>query len=198
MDNQTINMPVELYTDGSAVRNPGAAGLGYVIRYYTPPTTPGGVPEPNIIEGQQGFRLSTNNRMELMAGIYALRDVIDRFMTNKIPEFSQINMFTDSQYFANAVNQHWIDKWIQNNWMTSGFRSTPKPVKNRDLWEQFINEHNKLRGLGINLTIKYIEGHANHEWNERADKLATSASADTTNHIPDEVYEKTTNIMNRR
>ena len=192
-------MPIEIFTDGSSLKNPGASGLAYIIRYWVD-NNDDSMPESKIIEGKQGFRLSTNNRMEIMAGIYSLRKIIECINNNPdFKDYKQINLSSDSEYFCNAVNQRWINKWVQNNWMTSGFKgSAPKDVKNKDLWEQIIDIQNTLQNLGINLTLIHIKGHNGHEFNERADQLAVSASKDNTNHLIDEVYEKTTNIMNRR
>lgn len=192
-------MPIELYTDGSSLQNPGASGLAYIIRYWVD-NNENDMPEPKIIEGNQGFRLSTNNRMEIMAGIYGLRKIIECINNGTINrDYTQINLSSDSEYFCNAVNQRWINKWVQNNWMTSGFRgSAPKSVKNKDLWEQIIELQDQLQGLGITLTLIHIKGHNGHEFNEKADKLAVAASKNNTNHLIDEVYEKTTNVMNRR
>ena len=97
---------------------------------------------------------------------------------------------SDSEYLCKAINQHWIDKWSQNNWMTSGFKGQkPKPVKNKDLWEQVIAMQQKVSSMGINLTVTHVDGHSGHQFNERADQLAVAAS-NGTNHISDEVYEK--------
>lgn len=192
-------MPIELYTDGSSLKNPGASGLAYIIRYWVDKND-SEMPEAKIIEGSQGFRLSTNNRMEIMAGIYGLRKIIE--CVNNDPDFkgfTQINLSSDSEYFCNAVNQRWLQKWQQNNWMTSGYNgAAPKDVKNKDLWEQIIEIQETLQKLGINLTLIHIKGHNGHEFNERADKLAVVASNNSGSHLVDEVYEKTSTIMNRR
>ena len=83
--------------------------------------------------------------------------------------------------------------------MTSGFKgSAPKSVKNRDLWEQMIEVQDTLKDLGVNLTMIHIKGHNGHEFNERADRLAVEASKNSSNHLVDEVYEKTSPFMNRR
>ena len=192
-------MPIELYTDGSSLKNPGASGLAYIIRYWVDKNETE-MPEAKIIEGNQGFRLSTNNRMEIMAGIYGLRKIIE--CINNDPEFknfTQINLSSDSEYFCNAINQRWIQKWQQNNWMTSGYNgAAPKDVKNKDLWEQVIEVQETLQKLNVNLTLIHIKGHNGHEFNERADQLAVAASNNHTNHLIDEMYEKTSTIMNRR
>lgn len=191
-----ITMPIELYTDGSCLKNPGIGGCAYIIRYWWD-NIPEGTPNPSSIEFNQGFRLTTNNRMEIMAVIYGLNAIIDK-INDTLKGATQINVFSDSEYFCNAVNQRWIQKWMQNNWMTSGFKgSAPKPVKNKDLWEQVIQIQNKLQSLNIILTITHVKGHSGNELNEEADKLAVAASKGS-NHIADEAYEKTMTIYNKR
>lgn len=193
-----ITMPIELYTDGSCLKNPGAGGLSYIIRYWTEPEG-SDLPKPEVIEGNQGYRLTTNNRMEILAGITGVRKIIDLIKDGTFQNVSKIDIYSDSEYFCNAVNQRWIDKWQENNWMTSGFRgSQPQPVKNKDLWEQVIGFKKELQDLSINLTMTHIDGHSGHEFNERADKLAVEASHNSTNHLIDQIYEQTTMVMNRR
>ena len=184
------NMPTSVFTDGSSLGNPGASGLGYVIRYWEAPVE-NEMPVVKEIEGSQGFRMSTNNRMEISAGLYGIRAAIkgiqDGLITNRT-----ISLVSDSTYFCDAINKRWLDKWSQNNWMTSGFRgSAPQAVKNKDLWEEVLLVIQQVQSLGINLTISHVLGHNGNEFNERADKLAVAASNDPTKHIIDDVYEKT-------
>lgn len=194
-----ITMPIELYTDGSSLKNPGASGLAYIIRYWE---TSGGsdMPQSNTMEGSQGFRLSTNNRMEIMAALYGLNKIINSLQTDdNFKGATQINLSSDSEYLCNAINQHWIQKWQQNNWMTSGFRDRkPQAVKNKDLWEKIVEVQNKLQGLGVTLTVTHVKGHNGHEFNEQCDKMAVAASTDSTKHIIDDVYEQTMTAYNRR
>ena len=184
-----ISPIIEIYSDGASARNPGFSGYGYVIRYYE--TAEGSdLPETKMIDGSQGYRLSTNNRMEILGGIMGLKTILSKVDDGSFAGINQINLTTDSEYFAKAVNQRWIEKWMQNNWMTSGFKgSQPKPVKNKDLWEQFIEVQNNIRNHGINLTMTHVMGHNGNELNERADKLAVAASQDNANYLVDEVYE---------
>lgn len=191
-------MPVELYTDGSCIKNPGAGGYAYIIRYWEDPGPESGeAPVEKTIEVNQGFRLSTNNRMEIMAAIYGLKDIIDKVKTGMFDGLGQIKLWSDSEYFVNAVNNHWINKWQQNNWMTSGWKDKkPSPVKNKDLWEMVLQVQNELRAMGINLVISHVKGHNGHEFNEKADKLAVAASTGN-NHLIDEVYEKTMTVYNK-
>lgn len=180
-------MPVEIYTDGSCIKNPGPGGIAYIIRFYEESE---GIPTPQVTEHNQGFRLTTNNRMEILAAIYGITEVISKINNQTFEGVGQINLYTDSEYLANAINQGWLSRWIQNNWMTSGFRgAAPKPVKNKDLWEQVTGLQDQLKQMGLNFTIHHVKGHNGDEFNEKADKLAVAASTGT-NHIIDEVYEK--------
>lgn len=180
-------MPVEIYTDGSCIKNPGPGGIAYIIRFYEESE---GIPTPQVTEHNQGFRLSTNNRMEITAAIRGITEVISKINDQTFEGVGQINLYTDSEYLANAINQGWLIRWIQNNWMTSGFRgAAPKPVKNKDLWEQVTSVQDQLKQMGINFTIHHVKGHNGDEFNEKADKLAVAASTGT-DHIIDEVYEK--------
>lgn len=182
-----ITAPIEIYTDGSSIRNPGPSGLGYMIRYWNEPD----VREDNVkvIEGNQGFRLSTNNRMEILACIYALKKVLEDDTT--FQGATQINIFSDSEYLVKAVSQRWIEKWQQNNWMTSGYNGKqPSAVKNKDLWELLINTRQMLNNKGIIMTLSHVKGHDDNQYNNRVDRLAVQASTGD-NQIIDEEYEKT-------
>lgn len=183
------SMPIELYTDGSSLGNPGPSGLGYIIRHWVTPSE-NEMPIAKEIEGNQGFRLSTNNRMEIMAGLYGLKAVIEK-IEQGVFDSRIISLTSDSSYFCDAINKRWLDKWSQNNWMTSGFKgSAPQAVKNKDLWEQVIAVTTKIQSLGIVLTVTHILGHNGHEFNEKADKLAVAASNNAGAYIVDEIYER--------
>ena len=176
---------VQLYTDGACSGNPGPGGTGYVLIYYKAPEG-GGEAKPNAqIEHGQGYKLTTNNRMEIMAGISGIRTIIANLDSGNQKDLSYVNIFSDSKYFCDAVNQRWIDKWQQNDWVTS----TKTQVKNRDLWEKLLNVLSKIRSFGTNIQINHIPGHQGFEFNEMADKLATDAVR-SNDKITDEVYEK--------
>lgn len=190
-----VTMPVDLYTDGSCLKNPGGAGgISYVIKYYEETEGSTDMPQAKTIEFKQGYRSTTNNRMEIMAGISGIDRVLALVADGTLRGIRQLNVMSDSDYFCKAVNQKWIQKWMENNWMTSGFQGTPpKPVKNRDLWEKVVDIENKLHQNGIALTITHVMGHNGDQLNERCDKLAVEASRDSTSHIIDGVYEKNAN-----
>lgn len=183
-----MNPPIELYTDGSCLNNPGPGGIGYIIKYFETGEE-NQMPQSKQIEHSEAYRSTTNNRMEILASIKGLTDIIEKVSTGIIKDSNIINMMTDSKYLSDAVNLRWLDKWASNNWMTSGFRgSAPKDVKNKDLWEHIIFIQNKLKNMSITLNIIHIPGHNGHEYNEACDKLAQNAARGT-NYLIDEKYE---------
>ncbi len=134
---------IKIYTDGACSGNPGAGGWGVVILKENT--------EPLFLNG--GEESTTNNRMELIAAINA----ISYF---KIKE--NLEIFTDSKYLKDGI-ESWIHKWKTNGWKTSN----KKPVKNQDLWmklDELINIHD--------IEWNWVKGHANNEYNEKADFLA--------------------------
>lgn len=145
-------MRVTIYTDGSSRGNPGPGGYGAVLLYVDPSGT------EHRRELSQGYRHTTNNRMELMGAIVALEAL-------KRP--CKVDLHTDSQYVCQAFNDHWIDGWIRRGWKTAG----KKPVKNPDLWQRLLAavEPHDVSWL-------WVKGHAGHELNERCDELATTAA----------------------
>jgi len=133
---------VEIYTDGACKGNPGIGGWGALLRYANQ--------EREIFGGE---RLTTNNRMELLAAIRALELL-------KRP--CKVHLHTDSQYVQKGISQ-WIDSWKTHNWRTSG----KKQVKNEDLWrllDQLTQQHE--------IEWYWVRGHSGHTHNERADELA--------------------------
>jgi ribonuclease HI len=148
-----------IYTDGAARGNPGPGGYGIVMIW-------GDIRK----EFSQGFRLTTNNRMELMAVIVALkqltRDGVD------------VVIYTDSAYVVNAVEKGWLQGWVKK-----GF----KDKKNVDLWQEFLACSRKHR-----VKFVWVKGHANNVWNNRCDELATAA-ADGKNLLVDAPYEREKN-----
>ena len=148
---------VIIHTDGSARGNPGPGGYGCVLQFTDAQGT------THTSERSAGYRLTTNNRMELMAVIVGLEAL-------KRP--CNVIVWSDSQYVVNAFNQHWIDGWLKNNWKNS----QKKPVKNDDLWKRLLQAKSSHQ-----VTFKWVKGHAGHELNERCDELATTAADDSAN-----------------
>ena len=143
---------VEMYTDGACSGNPGAGGFGTILRYKD---TTGKYHEKELTAG---YKLTTNNRMELLAVIVGLEAL-------KKP--CKIKITSDSKYFIDAFEQKWIDNWQKNNWKTS----SKKPVKNVDLWQRLINAMTPH-----DIELVWVKGHNGHEFNERCDVLAVNSS----------------------
>lgn len=146
-------MFVRIYTDGAARGNPdGPGGYGTVLEY----TDTKGILHTKEIS--QGYKKTTNNRMELMAAIAGL-EALNRPC--------QVELYSDSKYLVEAFNQGWIDGWIKKGWK----RGKNEPVKNIDLWKRLLKakENHQVKFI-------WVKGHAGHPQNERCDELATSAA----------------------
>ena len=137
---------VEIFTDGACKGNPGPGGWGAVIR--------SGAHEKDLSGGEA---LTTNNRMELMAAIEALKAL-------KRP--CRVTLTTDSVYVRDGITK-WIHGWQKNGWKTAD----RKPVKNADLWQQRIEAVRPHR-----IDWRWVKGHAAHPETERADRLACDAA----------------------
>jgi len=152
---QTQSHTLVIYTDGSSRGNPGPGGYGVVIVWGN-----------SQKELSAGYRLTTNNRMELMAVVVALQS-----LTRKtIP----LTIYTDSQYIVNSIEKKWLNGWIK-----TGFKGGKK---NKDLWMKY---HELSKDFTIR--IKWVKGHADNTFNNRCDELATQA-ADGKNLLVDEGY----------
>ena len=139
---------VYIYTDGSCSGNPGPGGWGSILKY-------------NSVEKELsgGNAETTNNRMELTAVIEALK---------ALKEPCNVELYTDSQYVCNSINNEWVYSWKRNNWK----KADKKPALNVDLWEELL----KLLEIH-NVRFNWIKGHAGHPENERCDKLAVEQTA---------------------
>ena len=153
-------MSIIIYTDGAAKGNPGNGGYGIVMMS-------GG----HRKELSQGFKLTTNNRMELLAVIIALEEIKK--------ENSEIKLYSDSKYVVDAVVKNWVFGWEKKNF---------NKKKNPDLWMRFLKIYRKHK-----VTFVWIKGHANNKENERCDILAVEA-AESSNLQIDTWYEN--NISN--
>ena len=146
---------IKIYTDGAAKGNPGNGGYGVVMLY-----------KQHRKELSEGFRKTTNNRMELLAVIKGLE-------TLKNPG-SKVTIYSDSKYVVDSVEKGWL--W---NWVKKGFAKT----KNPDLWQRFVPAYKKHH-----VTFQWVKGHAGIPENERCDELAVEAAKE--HNLPvDEGYE---------
>ncbi|EJI84331.1 MULTISPECIES: ribonuclease HI [Alishewanella] len=140
---------VAIYTDGSCLGNPGPGGYGTILCY-----------QQHRKELSAGFRLTTNNRMELLAAIVGLEAL-------KSP--CRVDLTTDSQYVRLGITQ-WLAGWKRNNWKTS----QKQAVKNQDLWQRL-----DAACQGHQISWHWVKGHNGHPENERCDELARNAASAT-------------------
>jgi len=152
------NFEVTIFTDGACIGNPGPGGFAAVL-----------LSGDRRKEISGGFRLTTNNRMEILAVVEALRAI------NKKKRF-KIKLYSDSSLVVNSINKRWIHSWQQNDWK----KSDKKPVLNKDLWIQLMDElkHHEV-------VFEWVKAHAGIKENERCDELSKfEASKDS---LPDDV-----------
>lgn len=134
---------IKIYTDGAAQGNPGPGGYGTILKY--------GAHEKELSEG---FRLTTNNRMELLAVIAGLEAIKK--------DGIGVTIYSDSKYVVDAVEKGWLWNWEKKNF---------KDKANEDLWKRYIPLHKKFKPKFV-----WIKGHAGHPENERCDQLAVAAA----------------------
>lgn len=147
---------LNIYTDGAARGNPGPGGYGIVMLWGD-----------KRKELSAGYRLTTNNRMELLAVIVALQNLTKKNI--------EVNIFTDSQYVVNSITKKWLDNWIKTDFKGG--------KKNKDLWLQYHNLSKEFK-----VRMHWVKGHADNQFNNRCDELATAA-ADSKDLLTDTVYE---------
>jgi ribonuclease HI len=160
--NANVSLPdntILIYTDGASLGNPGPGGYGVVL-----------IGKNARREFSGGYRRTTNNRMEVLAAIQALR---------ALKEPSHAILFSDSRYLINAIDKGWALRWRRNNWM----RSPSEPAENSDLWSDLLDLLDRHE-----IELRWVRGHAGTPENERCDKLAVQA-AQKKNLPADEGYE---------
>ena len=149
---------VSLFTDGSCLGNPGPGGYGAILIY-----------KQHQKELSQGYRLTTNNRMELMAAIAGLQS---------LQEPCIVQLTTDSQYVKQGITQ-WIQNWKRRGWLTA----SKEPVKNVDLWKLLDAQVQRHQ-----VHWHWVKGHSGHDENERCDILARDAAM-SANLLEDSGYQ---------
>ncbi len=145
-DEAAATPEVTLYTDGGCEPNPGAGGYGAVV-----------VGDGQARELSGGFRLTTNNRMELFAAIAGLES---------LPSPSRVTLVSDSKYLVDAMSFGWAQRWRVNGW----WRTKKERALNADLWERLLALCERHA-----VAFQWIKGHAGHAHNERCDALAMLA-----------------------
>ncbi len=152
---------VNIYTDGACRGNPGNGGYGTVLEY-----------NGKEKELSAGYRLTTNNRMELMAAIEGL---------GALKEPCRVTLYSDSKYLVDAVTLGWAEGWRKRGWR----KADKQPALNSDLWEKLLDLLQRHK-----VELVWVKGHAGHAYNERCDMLATTA-ADGDKLLTDAVFEAT-------
>ena len=151
---------IRIFTDGAAQGNPGPGGYGTILKFNS-----------HVKELSEGFRLTTNNRMELMAVIIGLEAIKK--------EGIAVTIYSDSKYVVDSVEKGWIWTWQKKNFAKK---------KNPDLWQRYILLHQKFKPKFV-----WIKGHAGHPENERCDQLAVQA-AEGYNLLSDNWYEENKDV----
>jgi len=149
---------VVLYTDGACEGNPGPGGIGVVL-----------FDKGSRREISQGYRLTTNNRMEILAVITGLEDLEGP---------SEVRVFSDSKYVVDAINQGWVQNWNASDWVRKGGKRVP----NSDLWKRLLPQ---IERHAVSFT--WVKGHAGDTHNERADRLSYAA-IESSELLEDEGY----------
>jgi ribonuclease HI len=150
---------INLYTDGASSGNPGPGGYGVILKYKS-----------KVKELSSGYRKTTNNRMELKAVIEGLKT---------LKEKCKVDIYSDSKYIVDAIEQEWIYKWKSLGWK----RNKKDKLLNPDLWKELYDLLQKHE-----VKLHWIKSHNGHPENERCDKLAVKASQQS--HLPaDEFFE---------
>jgi ribonuclease HI len=147
---------ITMYTDGASQGNPGPGGYGVVLKY-----------KQHRKEISQGYRLTTNNRMELLAVIVGLEAI-------KEPGY-EVTVYSDSRYVVDAIEKKWLWGWVKK-----GFAK----VKNPDLWQRLLKVYTKHK-----VRFVWVKGHAGNPENERCDQLAVQAASNRQLLLIDEGYE---------
>ena len=140
-------MKIKIYTDGACSGNPGKGGWAAIIMDGN----------ANQLDISGSEKNTTNNRMELLAPINALKEMNDN---------SEITIYTDSQYVKLGITE-WINNWLNNNWQTS----KKEDVKNKDLWVELYNLNKSL-----NIKWNWVKAHAGNPMNEKVDLMAKKAA----------------------
>lgn len=152
-------MTITIYTDGSAAPNPGHGGWGAILKSGT---------YTKEISGS--YRLTTNNRMELMAVIQSIKMLKAKNC--------DLEIYSDSSYVVDSISKGWVNNWVKTNF---------KGKKNSDLWKEYL-----ILAANYNVKMVWVKGHATNPGNNRCDELATAASseANRNNWLVDDWYEK--------
>lgn len=151
-------MKIRIYTDGACSENPGPGGWASIW------VSDNGI---KVISGNNPN--TTNNQMELTAVVVSLRMVRNFLTTLSNPWMSkEYEIYSDSAYVVNSINNNWVDRWMLNDWKTS----RGDDVKNVELWMECLRLLSKIRQSGVKITFIKVKGHSGDTLNEYADEIA--------------------------
>lgn len=151
-------MKIRIYTDGACSENPGPGGWASIW------VSDNGI---KVISGNNPN--TTNNQMELTAVVVSLRRIRNFLTTLSNPWMSkEYEIYSDSAYVVNSINNNWIDRWMLNDWKTS----RGDDVKNVELWMECLKLLSKIRQSGVKITFIKVKGHSGDTLNEYADEIA--------------------------
>jgi ribonuclease HI len=150
------NYSVEIYTDGSCLKNPGIGGFGFLILDHF---------NKNLYIMSKYYEDTTNNQMEMLSCVFALKYCLYNLINENLKD-KKVLILTDSQYLKNGIND-WISKWKKNNWKTAA----NSPVKNQSIWMEIDYLNEKIRPNWL-----YVKAHADNPYNNFVDKIANLTS----------------------
>jgi ribonuclease HI len=160
-------MDYEIYTDGSCLKNPGVGAFAFIIIDNK---------SKNLYIKSKYYDETTNNQMEMLSSIFAMKYCSDNIDKNQIN--NKYILFTDSQYLKNGIND-WIIKWKKNNWRTS----LNADVKNKDLWIQIDYYNQRLKPEWV-----HVRAHKDNDMNNLVDKIANLTSKNSSDLTDISIY----------
>lgn len=145
-------MLIRVYTDGACSNNPGPGGWAAVF-----------TKREEIFELKGCEYSTTNNRMELTAVVKSLKHLLDEH-----DDGNEYELYSDSAYVVNTINNNWIERWALNNWKTT----RGEEIKNKDLWLEYLKMMGEIKSKGISLKVLKVKAHSGDTFNEYVDNLA--------------------------
>lgn len=167
-----MSKEINIYTDGSCLKNPGKGGWGIVVI----------LPNGEIEEYSKGYEHTTNSRMEMMAMYMALK-FADKHGNGKV-----VNIHSDSSFIVDAFNKNWLAGWVRKGWK----KAKNEPVANADIWKKIHPIYQK-----VDVTINKVKAHSGIEYNEQVDELARAAAM-SDDSVPDTGYIEKDNVVQEK
>jgi ribonuclease HI len=166
-DNKSLKK-IEIYTDGSCLKNPGCGACAFLIIDHF---------NQKIYSMSKYYDQTTNNQMEMLACVHALKNIIQNQNSGLSNPDAEIVLHTDSQYLKNGIND-WIVNWKKNNWKTAA----KSPVKNQEIWIEIDQLNQKIKPRW-----EYVKAHSYNLYNNFVDRLANSTAKLQRDFFPEEI-----------